>query len=323
MSEIWTMGEILVEIMRPREDMGFYEKGEFLGPFPSGAPAIFIDTAARLGHACGIIGGTGRDDFGRCVTGRLERDGVCCKYVGSFANRSTAVAFVAYKKDGSREFIFHIDGTPAVMAKSPDIDGIENPAFFHIMGCSLMANTDFYAEIIKTMEKFVLKGAKISFDPNIRPELLGERDIGEIVGPVMENCSVLLPGVDELKLIAGEGDINKAVHKLFRNEKLEVIALKKGKKGCTVYSRKGNFDMGVYPVVPVDSTGAGDCFDAGFLCGILEGRTLEECAKIATAAASLNTAAFGPMEGDISTGTVWDMIMKNPLKPVPSGNTQI
>ena len=81
MSEIWTIGEILVEIMRPREDMGFYEKGEFLGPFPSGAPAIFIDTAARLGHACGIIGGTGRDDFGRCATGRLERDGVCCKYI--------------------------------------------------------------------------------------------------------------------------------------------------------------------------------------------------------------------------------------------------
>ena len=50
MCEIWTMGEMLVEIMRPRSDMELFEAGEFVGPFPSGAPAIFIDTVARLGH---------------------------------------------------------------------------------------------------------------------------------------------------------------------------------------------------------------------------------------------------------------------------------
>ena len=49
MAGIWTMGELLVEIMRPKAGMELYEPGEFLGPFPSGAPAIFIDTVARLG----------------------------------------------------------------------------------------------------------------------------------------------------------------------------------------------------------------------------------------------------------------------------------
>ena len=72
MAAIWTMGELLVEIMRPRADMSMFEAGEFLGPYPSGAPAIFIDTAARLGHQAGIIGGVGSDDFGKCLLDRLE-----------------------------------------------------------------------------------------------------------------------------------------------------------------------------------------------------------------------------------------------------------
>lgn len=313
MSEIWTMGEILVEIMRPRPGMQFHQKGEFIGPLPSGAPAIFIDTVARLGHKCGIIGGLGEDGFGRCVLERLKRDGVNCSHVLSVENRSTAVAFVTYYDDGSREFIFHIDSTPAVMAKGPCFADIPEASFFHVMGCSLMANPQFYAEIIKTMELFVRKGARVSFDPNIRPELLAGRDINELVGPVMKNCSVLLPGVDELRLLTGVNDIDSAVEKLFANEKLEVVALKKGKAGCTVFSRQGKFDMGVYPVTSVDPTGAGDCFDAGFLCGLQENRDLKECAKIATAAASLNTAAFGPMEGNISVDTVHEMMSRHTL----------
>ena len=72
MASIWTMGELLVEIMRPQAGMGLREPDAFLGPYPSGAPAIFIDTVARLGHPAGMIGGVGEDDFGRCVVERLR-----------------------------------------------------------------------------------------------------------------------------------------------------------------------------------------------------------------------------------------------------------
>ncbi len=308
MGKIWTMGEILVEIMRPKAGMQLYEAGEFLGPYPSGAPAIFIDTAARLGHEAGIIGGVGEDDFGKCLVDRLASDGVDCSYIERVNGSSTATAFVTYFEDGSRRFIFHINGTPAVMARSPEVPDEKNTSFFHVMGCSLMANEDFYDEIIKTMRKFAENGAKISFDPNIRPELLGNRRIGDIVDPVMENCSVLLPGIEEIRLLSGESDIEKAVVKLFQNNKLELIALKKGKKGCTVYSRTEKIDFGVYDVKPVDPTGAGDSFDAAFLCGLDENKPLLDCIKLATAAASINTAAFGPMEGKISPQSVQEMI---------------
>jgi sugar/nucleoside kinase (ribokinase family) len=313
LSEIWTMGEILVEIMRPKPDMVLYEAGEFLGPYPSGAPAIFIDTAARLGCSAGIIGGVGDDDFGKCVLDRLISDGVNCSKVITVPGSSTAVAFVTYFKDGSRKFIYHIDNTPASIAKAVDDIPFKPPGFFHIMGCSLMINDNFYKEIIKTMKKFVWAGAKISFDPNIRVELLRNKDIQQIIAPIMEHCSVFLPGVEELLLLTGENEIDAGINKVLNNGVTEIIALKRGQQGCTVYTKNEKFNMGVYPVIPLDPTGAGDCFDAAFLCGILEDKSLIECAKYASAAAALNTAAFGPMEGHITKKSVQKMIQEEKI----------
>lgn len=304
MSEIWTMGEILVEIMRPEVDMPLDRAGQFLGPFPSGAPAIFIDAAARLGHSAGIIGGVGQDGFGdNCLT-RLRRDGVNCEFVNVVPNRSTAVAFVAYFGDGSRRFIYHIDGTPAVQVNLDGLDRIQDARFLHIMGCSLMINDTFRAQIFEVAEHFYRHGAQISFDPNVRPELLAGRDILDVVGPILEKSSILLPGISELKLVTGQDDLAGAVKRAFANPILQTIVLKRGKAGCTVYTREEELTIPAYAVEEVDPTGAGDCFDAGFLCGLLEGRSLLECGQMAAAAGALNAQAFGPMEGAISPESV-------------------
>ena len=81
MTDILIMGEMLVEIMREKEGTQLYDQGVFLGPYPSGAPAICIDTAARLGCRTAIIGGVGKDDFGRCLLERLKKDGVDVSHV--------------------------------------------------------------------------------------------------------------------------------------------------------------------------------------------------------------------------------------------------
>ncbi len=304
---IWTMGELIVEIMRDKVDSPLNEAGVFLGPYPSGAPGIFISTAARLGQKAGIISGVGCDDFGKNLLDRLEGDGVDTSLVLRDPTTSTGCAFVMYFSDGERKFIFHIGNTPAAKAKAP----AEVPAsdFFHVMGCSLMANDAFGEEIVKTAEKFREKGAKISFDPNIRPELIGGTDAPQ---KILAMTSVFMPGVAELKMMAGCDTVEDSVAKLFENPVLEIIALKRGSKGCTIYTRDESFDFGIYPIVPVDATGAGDSFDAAFLCGLLDGKTLLEATRQATAAASLNTAAFGPMEGKISPETVRELIDANP-----------
>jgi sugar/nucleoside kinase (ribokinase family) len=301
--KIWTMGEILVEIMRPEPDIPLGSIGKpFLGPYPSGAPAIFADTAARLGHQSGIIGGVGDDEFGHSTIDRLSKNGVDTRLVKRVSGESTAVAFVAYDSTGDRKFIYHIGNTPAAQALCPAEQDVATPApaFFHIMGCSLMADERFCEEIHKATTLFHKLGAKISFDPNIRTELLRGRGLDKLIGPVMKNCYILQPGYQELCAISGKDNAEDAVKVLFENPSLEIVALKLGADGCRIFTRKNNFTLGVYAVKPVDPTGAGDSFDAGMLCGLLDDMSPLDAAKHASAAAALNTAAFGPMEGNIS-----------------------
>lgn len=168
-----------------------------------------------------------------------------------------------YRSDGERKFIFHIGNTPAVLAPSPDAKALEGLKFFHIMGCSLMADTAFGRRIVQTMHAARAAGAKIAFDPNVRPELMKDPQAGELIQEVLEHTSIFLPGKNELKTLAGQQEIEQAVAALFAaHPGMEIIALKNGKKGCVIYTRQEQIAFGVYAVPPVDATGAGDSFDA-------------------------------------------------------------
>lgn len=76
MSKVFTIGEILVEIMASKIGQPFDQPGIWNGPYPSGAPAIFIDQVTRLGVPCGIISCVGNDGFGDINIHRLAADGV-------------------------------------------------------------------------------------------------------------------------------------------------------------------------------------------------------------------------------------------------------
>ncbi|MGF0034016.1 sugar kinase [Bariatricus sp. SGI.154] len=308
MTDILVMGEMLVEIMRDRENVQLYEEGMFRGPYPSGAPAICIDTAARLGCKTAIIGGVGKDDFGKCLLERLKKDGVEVSHVIESEERSTGCAFVTYFDDGSRKFIFHMGNTPAVEARAPEPGEFETVKYMHIMGCSLMANRDFAQEILKTMCLLSGDGTKISFDPNIRKELFTDDSIHAVIREVMDNTSIFLPGVEELLLITGEASVEAAVKKCFENPVLEILVLKNGSRGSRIYTRDEVKEVGVYKVEQLDATGAGDCFDGAFLAGLVQGKSIEEAARMGAAAGALNAAAFGPMEGKISPETVRQMM---------------
>lgn len=311
MGKIWTMGELLVEVMRPEENMEFHEPLTFKGPYASGSSGIFIRTAARMGAEAGIISGVGRDGFGKCVLDHLKADGVDVRYVLESEHGSTGVAFVMYYSDGERKFIFHWDHTPAVEAKMPDVSKMGDVSFFHMMGCALTSSKDYAKEIVKTMHAMKEKGAKISFDPNIRMEHMKEAEDYDIIQEVVKATNVFLPGKSELRLLTGEEDIEKAVKKCFDYPDMEIVVLKNGSKGSTIYTRDAQFEMGAYPVEALDATGAGDSFDGAFIASLALGRSLEDAAKAGAAAGALNAAAFGPMEGDISPETVAAMIEKN------------
>src|SRR5947209_20405583 len=107
MKGIVTIGEILVEIMAAEPGEGFLEPIKLIGPFPSGAQAIFIDQAARFGQPAAMIGCVGDDDFGRGNINRLARDGGDVSAIRIDPESATGSAFVRYRGDGSPDFVFN------------------------------------------------------------------------------------------------------------------------------------------------------------------------------------------------------------------------
>jgi sugar/nucleoside kinase (ribokinase family) len=165
-----------------------------------------------------------------------------------------------------------------------------------------MASRHMESQINSAVAHFASQGAKISFDPNIRPELLGGRELLSVTGGVMANCSVFLPGLDELRMFCSSTDVADCIKEIFRRfPKMEIIHLKKGKRGSEVHTRGESISIPIYPIERihpiVDPTGAGDSFDAAFVCALAEGRSLEDAGRYAAKAGALNSIAFGPMEG--------------------------
>jgi sugar/nucleoside kinase (ribokinase family) len=312
LAKIYTMGELIVEIMRTETDRPLNEVALFKGPFPSGAPAIFISTAAQLGNRTKVWGGVGRDKFAEVILRRLEHDGVDVSDVLVSESAVTGSAVVAYTSGGEREFIFNLDGTASGMVnftETPDI-----PDYFHIMGCSMTVNAGMKGAIERAAAYFGDKGAKISFDPNIRPSLLGNRGILDVAGELMRRVSVFLPGREELLMFAeGKTGIEGAAALLFdRFDRLEIIHVKNGKKGSEIITRNGKLVIPIYPIEKcrpiVDPTGAGDSFDAAFVSALAAGKSLEEAGQLAAKAGAINSAAFGPMAGDIKNDIYKELV---------------
>lgn len=299
MPEVISLGEILVEVMRKDRDVPFTVPAEFLGPYPSGAPAIFADAAARLGVSSGLIGVVGRDDFGKLLLDRLRRDGVDTRFIKVVDGYLTGIAFVSYTSSGSRRFIFHLKHSAAALLSPEDVDEdyIGSARFLHVMGSALSVSDSCREACYKAVDVASDRNVKISFNPNIRPELLPVEKIREICKPVLEESHLILPSGEEAVMLTGVRDVKKACERLL-DMGIEIVALKMGSKGSTIYTSEGReIYVPAFEVEEVDPTGAGDVYDAGFVVGLLRGWSLEKIGLYANAAGALAVARFGPMEG--------------------------
>lgn len=297
MPKVITIGEMLVEIMRKKTDVSLEEPADFIGPFPSGAPAIFIDAVARLGVSAGIIGAVGCDEFGECILRRLTKDGVDVSIVKRVKDISTGVAFVSYFSDGSRKFIFHMGNSAAGMIHPDEIpvEYVKGASAIHISGSSLAMCDNMRKACYKVVEIGKKAGAVISFDPNIRKEL-GLNKIKEMVLPILESCTLLIPTADELVWISGTENEEKAVKKML-SKGVKIIAVKDGKKGCRIYTKDQKVEAPAFEVEEIDPTGAGDAFSAAIVVGYLEKMNLKKLAFFANAVGAKAVTAKGPMEG--------------------------
>ena len=312
--EVISMGNMLVEIMRVKLDQPLDRPGTFVGPFPSGDTPIYIDTVARLERSAGFIGAVGQDDFGRCLLDRFARDGVDFSCGRILPDHTTGVAFVAYFKDGSRKFIFHWRHAAAGQL-APDY---VQPQYFrrakwlHLTGCNLAVCESAREACYRAMA-CLPAGARVSFDPNIRPEVLSVEEIRALCRPVLERADVILPSLGEAKMFTGADSDEQGCRVWSAEGKL--VVLKQGARGCRIFHQGSDFEVPGFHVPEIDPTGAGDCFCAGITVALLDGMNVREAGRFANAVGALAVTKKGPMEGAPTRAEVLQLMAQQDAGP--------
>ena len=297
MTKIVTLGEILVEIVAEDRGDGFRRPVRLVGPFPSGAPAIFIDQVAKLGQPCGIVSCVGDDDFGWVNLARLGDDGVDVRAVEFSPSFPTGSAFVRYRDNGERDFVYNIKNSACGQVRWTEAVSqlLEECGHLHVSGPSL-----FSARIIemttRAIEVVKGKGGTVSFDPNIRKEVVRDPEVRTALTAMLASCDTFLPSGDELTLLTAAGTPEEAISEIL-GLGVTAIVVKNGAEGATYYDASGPVSAPGYRVEEVDPTGAGDCFDATFVTCRLQGRTVQESLAYANASGARAVAIKGPMEG--------------------------
>lgn len=297
MKKIFTLGEIVVEIMANQKGQLFTQDGIWKGPFASGAPAIFIDQVAKLGEQAAMISCVGNDGFGELNIKKLQSDGVDISNISIINDQTTGSAFVTYHEDGSRDFIFNIKNSACACINEEMVNQniLQDCDHLHIMGSSLFSKTIFNTAK-KAIDIVKQNNGTISFDPNIRKEILHSPGVKDALLFILKQTDIFLPSESEVTLLTNTDNEKQAID-YYLNNGISSIVVKKGNKGASYYSRKEFFDISPHLVKEIDPTGAGDCFGGAYIALIHRGLTPRTALTYANACGAIAVTQQGPMQG--------------------------
>jgi len=253
-----------------------------------GSAAITAHNLAALKCRVSMIGKIGQDALGRDALQRLIDRGVdtsrCIQ--GDPASQTGITVLLPH---GHVRHIVTYTGTIAELTVDDlDIDYIVQAKHFHISSFFLQQ------KLQKGLPEFcrVLRsrGITVSLDTNDDPE---DR-WGENLTAMFPAIDVLLPNEDEAKRMAHNEDLNEAIRRVAKQ--VSIVVVKRGKKGAIVQAGESRWEVPTKIVTPVDTIGAGDSFNAGFLSKFIQSEPLDICAQAGNAAAALSTLRAGGTE---------------------------
>jgi sugar/nucleoside kinase (ribokinase family) len=297
---IGSLGELLVEFVCTAKDSHHLSPATYVGPFPSGAPGIFIDQAARIAGRAIFAGAVGDDAFGRVIIDRLRAAGVDERLVAVVPGLPTGTAHVAYNSDGSRDFVFNIAHSAAAHLPVPAIAAAgfldSGVTLLHISG-STLGDPTMRDTAHDLAQRLHAAGAAISIDPNIRPELMRDDGYLDTVRALIALADYVLPSDADAALLWPDTPFTGWAPPLIARGARAVV-LKQGDQGCTGMDATGTLTLSAHPVTVTDPTGAGDCFCATFTARHHAGHGLHDALTLANAAGARAVTALGPMEGN-------------------------
>jgi sugar/nucleoside kinase (ribokinase family) len=175
-----------------------------------------------------------------------------------------------------------------MVAGDLDLSYLASGRHFHLS--SLFLLKALQPDLPRICRLLKAEGLSISLDTNDDPENRWEGALDELLGIV----DVFLPNENEACRITGKSDAESAITALAK--RVPLVAVKCGNRGAMVQSAERRWIVPAEAVVPVDTIGAGDSFDAGFLSAYLRGEAPDTCAAFGNRIAALSTQRQGGTE---------------------------
>lgn len=248
--------------------------------------AILAHNIAVLGAKTGFITRVGPDILGQSAMQRLREAGVDLTRV---SQSPTATGLTVILPHGSQRHILTYPGTMFEMSlRHLNLEYLADARHFHMS--SLFLHRGLMRDIPDLFRRMKDAGLSTSLDTNDDPE----DQWGGILDHVLPYVDVLLPNEREACKIAGLSDFHEAVASLAR--RVPVVAVKRGSRGALARSGDEQIVVPPLPIEPVDTVGAGDSFNAGFLFARLRGKDLRSCLQSGNVAGALSTLRAGGTE---------------------------
>ncbi|REJ10992.1 ribokinase [Halobacillus trueperi] len=268
----------LVVTSKRRPGAGETVLGESFETVPGGKGANQAVAAARLGAEVYMIGRVGEDAYGTAILNNFKSNGVQTDYVEP----------VTHVRSGTAHIILAEGDNSIVVVKG---------ANDHVTPDYVKEKRDFIETCDLVMiqqevpEETVIETARLCQELGV-PLLLNPAPAREIPDRVVEQVSYLTPNEHEAALLFQGEELAKALKK-YPNK----LFITEGAAGVRYFDGKEEALVPSFPVKPIDTTGAGDTFNAAFGTAIAEGMGLRDSLRFANRAASLSVTGFGAQGG--------------------------
>jgi len=280
---IVSIGDLVLDVILPVTlpvQPGHHQTSPERHVEPGGA-ANFMIAARHMGLDVSAAGAIGEDVFGTLILDGLRSEGVDTAFVVAMpGSSSTLVIALTDRASGEHTFVGNYGAGPPV--RYPDeLDACIAGADAVFLQGYTLAEERITPLALRGLDRAAEAGTPVFLD-------------AEIVRRVVAGSALLLMTEDEVPLVS-EGRTGEAAYAYLLASGPATLVVKRGPAGCTIVTRDGPLALPGYPARVVDTSGAGDCFDAAFVAGLLRGLPLADCGRLANAmgAAAVGRAGAG------------------------------
>ena len=271
------------------------------------AANVAVDLA-KLNAKVAIAGIVGSDVFGRYVREELEASGVDCEFVVESPTHQTSGTLVINVQGEDRRFI-HTVGANAEFSGAEVTNEMLQTCRVLYLGGYCLADQPTARNVARMFKAAQESGVKTVLDVVIP----GEADYWPKLRPVLPYTDVFLPNDDEARLITGETDPIRQAEK-FHRKGAKTVVITCGERGAVLLSETSLLQADADRVEFVDGTGSGDAFDAGFIYGLLKGKTEVECLRLGSALGASCVRVTGATAGVFTEPELQRFVDEHPLK---------